>query len=71
VDYRLEVRRGDAAPRFVERKLFRTNSMDLMLDLSREVGRRAGSLRNPASILPAPVSKTALGSSGKDVGTLK
>jgi hypothetical protein len=41
VDYTLAVSRGDMAPRFLERKLFRDNSRGLLRELSAEVGRRA------------------------------
>jgi ribosome-associated toxin RatA of RatAB toxin-antitoxin module len=41
VDYTLTVSRGDMAPLFLERKLFRENSKDLLRELQAEVGRRA------------------------------
>jgi hypothetical protein len=41
VDYTLAVSRGDMAPRFLERKLFRDNSRGLLRELSAEVERRA------------------------------
>jgi hypothetical protein len=41
VDYTLAVSRGDMAPRFLERKLFRDNSRGLLHELSAEVARRA------------------------------
>ena len=41
VDYTLAVSRGDMAPRFLERKLFKDNSRGLLHELSAEVGRRA------------------------------
>lgn len=41
VDYTLAVSRGDMAPVFIERKLFRENSTELMVELKKEVERRA------------------------------
>jgi carbon monoxide dehydrogenase subunit G len=41
VDYTLAVSRGDMAPRFLERKLFRDNSRGLLKELNAEVSRRA------------------------------
>lgn len=41
VDYTLSVSRGDMAPVFIERKLFRENSRLLMAELKKEVERRA------------------------------
>jgi ribosome-associated toxin RatA of RatAB toxin-antitoxin module len=41
VDYTLTVSRGDMAPLFLERRLFRENSLDLMRELKAAVQRRA------------------------------
>lgn len=41
VDYTLSVSRGDMAPVFVERKLFRENARLLLAELQKEVARRA------------------------------
>lgn len=48
VDYTLTVSRGDMAPVFVERKLFRENAKLLMVELKKEVARRAAEGVNAA-----------------------
>lgn len=47
VDYTLSVSRGDMAPVFVERKLFRENARLLMAELKKEVARRAQIVPKP------------------------
>ncbi len=48
VDYTLTVSRGDMAPVFVERKLFRENAKLLLVELKKEVARRAAAGVNAA-----------------------
>jgi len=52
VDYTLTVSRGDMAPMFLERKLFRDNSRDLMRELRAEVDRRA--MQSPVAVATRP-----------------
>lgn len=60
VDYTLSVSRGDTAPVFIERKLFRENSQKLLSELKAEVGRRAA-LASAAEthVMPLGSTKTA------------
>lgn len=52
VDYTLAVSRGDMAPLFLERKLFRDNSRGLLHELRAEVSRRAGQAPSSAPAVP-------------------
>lgn len=59
VDYTLSASRGDMAPVFVERRLFRENSQKLLDELSAEVSRRVG--RGPLAVTTTPTAPTTLG----------
>jgi len=54
VDYTLTVSRGDMAPGFLERKLFKENSRSLLQELRAEVVKRAGAATALATTTPAP-----------------
>lgn len=54
VDYTLTVSRGDMAPSFIERKLFRENSRSLLQELRSEVSKRAGQATVLVTATPPP-----------------
>jgi ribosome-associated toxin RatA of RatAB toxin-antitoxin module len=55
VDYTLSASRGDLAPVFVERRLFRENSQKLLDELSGEVARRLGKTPLAVTTTPTPL----------------